>query len=233
MRDPNSLLFEAAARLLRPLLHELVFLGGSATGLLITDQGASSIRATEDVDVITEVGSYAQYGTLSDRLREIGLKEDTRDGAPMCRWLHGDLIIDVMPTDPSILGFANRWYTSAISTAQTMEVAGLPVQVIAPAHFVATKFEAFHDRGGNDIVGSHDLEDIVTVIDGRVEIVDDVRAARSDVRAFVASEIDQLLRSATFLDALPGFLTPDFASQARLPMLEERLRALAAISQYP
>lgn len=53
MTDPNGLLFETAARLLRPLLHELVFLGGSAAGLLITDRAAAAVRATDDVDVIT------------------------------------------------------------------------------------------------------------------------------------------------------------------------------------
>jgi hypothetical protein len=229
MKDPNGLLFEAAARLLRPLLHELVFLGGSATGLLISDQAAPSVRATNDVDVITEVGSYGQYETLSERLREIGLTEDMSDGAPMCRWRHGDLIIDVMPTDASILGFGNRWYKPAIKAARKMEVAGLHVQVITPPYFIATKFEAFHERGEGDVVGSHDLEDIVAVIDGRPEIVADVRAAKSDVQAFIASEIEQLLRTTPFLYALPGFLLPDAANQARLPILMERLHALAGL----
>jgi predicted nucleotidyltransferase len=231
MKDPNGLLFEAAARLLRPLLNDLVFLGGSATGLLITDQAAPGVRATDDVDVITEVGSYAQYETLSERLRKIGLTEDMSDGAPMCRWRHGDLIIDVMPTDASILGFGNRWYKPAIRAARRMEVAGLHVQVITPPYFVATKFEAFHERGENDVVGSHDLEDIVTVIDGRAEIVDDVRAAQFDVRTFISSEIDHLLSTDPFLYSLPGFLLPDPASQARLPILLERLHALAALRQ--
>jgi hypothetical protein len=112
-----------------------------------------------------------------------------------------------------------------------MRIAGLRVQVITSPYFVATKFEAFRDRGQNDLVGSHDLEDIVTVIDGRVEIVDDIRAAQPDVQVFIASEIDRLLSSAAFLYALPGFLLPAAASQARLPILQERLRTLAALRQ--
>lgn len=229
MKDPNGLLFEAAARLLRPMLQDLVFVGGSATGLLITDHAAPSVQATDDVDVITEVGSYGQYETLSQRLRDLGLMEDTSDGAPMCRWRHQDLVIDVMPTESRILGFANRWYTPAIKDALTMEVAGLRVQVITPPYFLATKFEAFHSRGGDDVVSSHDLEDIIAVIDGRKEIVDDVGAAPVDVRTFVASEIDRLLNTGVFLYALPGFLLPDSANQARLPILLERLHALAAL----
>jgi hypothetical protein len=37
--------------------------------------------------------------------------------------------------------------------------------------FVATKFEAFHGRGNNDHLASHDLEDIITVVDGRPELM--------------------------------------------------------------
>jgi hypothetical protein len=40
--DPNPALLERAVELLRPLLDELVFVGGCATGLLITDPGSRS-----------------------------------------------------------------------------------------------------------------------------------------------------------------------------------------------
>jgi hypothetical protein len=35
------------------------------------------------------------------------------------------------------------------------------VRLLAPALFIATKLDAFHGRGGGDIVASHDLEDII------------------------------------------------------------------------
>jgi hypothetical protein len=114
MNDPNLPLLEAAVRLLHPLLDELVFVGGCATGLLITDPAAEGIRPTKDVDTITEVASYAEYATLSEKLRALNLKEDTREGAPTCRWRYRDLTIDVMPTDERILGFSNRWYAPSL-----------------------------------------------------------------------------------------------------------------------
>lgn len=107
MNDPNRELFERVVLLLRPLLGELVFVGGCATGLLVTDAAAGRIRPTKDVDAIVEVTSYAKYIKLSERLRAVGLMEDAREGAPICRWRHQDLIIDVMPTDERILGFSN------------------------------------------------------------------------------------------------------------------------------
>jgi hypothetical protein len=64
-----------AAQLLRPLLSELVFVGGSVTGLLITDEAAGDPRPTVDVDAIAEITSYAEYAAFGDRLRVRGFAE--------------------------------------------------------------------------------------------------------------------------------------------------------------
>jgi len=105
-----------AARL-GPLLPEIVFVGGCATGLLITDPAASPVRATDDVDVIVQVASYAEYVRFSKRLRNLGFYEDSSEDAPICRWLIDHMKLDVMPTDETILGFSNRWYKPAIDAA--------------------------------------------------------------------------------------------------------------------
>lgn len=229
MKDPNLPLLEAAARILRPVLDDLVFVGGSTTGLLITDPGSAGVRSTLDVDAITEVASYAEYVGLSERLRSLGLREDTSDGAPACRWRTADVVLDIMPTDPRILGFSNQWYAPAIAAAQTVEVAGLAVRVVTPVYFVATKLEAFRGRGHGDYAASHDLEDVATVVDGRSELVEEVRAAEADVRGYIASEVGRLLSARAFADALPGFLLPDEASQRRLRVVRRRLEELAAV----
>jgi hypothetical protein len=224
--DPNRALFESVVSLLAPVLGELVFVGGCTTGIFVTDPAAGGIRPTKDVDAIVDVTSYAQYTALSDRLRTLGLVEDTSEGAPPCRWRKGSVIVDVMPTDASVLGFSNRWYPMAIDTAQRLYIEGHAARVVTPTLFVATKLEAFHGRG-DDIFTSHDLEDIVTVVDGRPEIVDDVAAADEQVRAYIAAELRSLLENADFTEALAGFLLPDAASQARRTILEQRLRLLA------
>ena len=226
MADPNRILFESVVRLLAPVLDELVFVGGCTTGLFITDPAAGGIRTTKDVDAIVDVTSYAKYAALSERLRALELAEDTTPGAPLCRWRRDDLIVDVMPVNERVLGFSNRWYRGAIETAQRFDVAGYQVHVVTPALFIATKLEAFHGRGGDDVVASHDLEDIVAVLDGRPEIVADVAAASDDVREYIGTEIQSLLDNPDFIEALSGFLLPDAASQARRGLLEERLRHL-------
>jgi hypothetical protein len=87
MRDPNIDRLITAARFLRPLLPELVFVGGCVTGLLITAEGAAEPRGTVDVDAITEMTSYAQYAKFSERLRAVGFTEDPSEGTPLCRWI--------------------------------------------------------------------------------------------------------------------------------------------------
>jgi len=231
MNNPNLTLLEVAVRLLEPLLDDLVFAGGCATGLLISDPASEGVRPTTDVDAITEVASYSQYTTLSERLRALKLQEDDREGAPTCRWRYGDLTIDVMPTDEKILGFSNRFYKPALASAQHIHVAGLRIRLITSVYFLATKLEAFRGRGHDDYSASHDLEDVIAVIDGRPEIVEEVRTAPPDVRLYLASATRRLLATGRFVDALPGFLLPDPATQQRLPLLRDRLAALAGAGE--
>jgi hypothetical protein len=123
MPDLNLEQLIQAAQFLRPLLGELVFVGGSVVGLLITDEAAGDPRATIDVDAIAEITSYAEYAAFGDRLRALGFVEDTSEGAPVCRWIHQGTILDVMPLDEKILGFSNRWYSAAMRAAIRQKLA--------------------------------------------------------------------------------------------------------------
>jgi predicted nucleotidyltransferase len=227
MGDTNRQLLVSAARRLRPLLEELVFVGGCATGLLITDEAVPSVRATIDVDAIAGITSYSEYVQFAERLRAVGFTEDTREGAPLCRWTNGGVILDVMPLDQKILGFSNRWYREAVNAAEVLMLEpSLKIRGITAPFFLATKLEAFKGRGGRDYFASHDMEDLLSVIDGRPELLAEVRAASDDLRAYLALEFRSLLGDPRFIDALPGHLLPDTASQSRIPMLLERIQEL-------
>ena len=85
-QNPNLEILESAVHRLDSLCEQMVFLGGCATGLLLTDPAAPSIRITRDVDVIVEVTSLAAYHRLTKDLREKGFIEDFGPEAPICRW---------------------------------------------------------------------------------------------------------------------------------------------------
>lgn len=224
--NPNLGQLMAAAAKLEPLLDQIAFVGGCVTGLLVTDLASAPIRATLDVDVIVEAASYGEFTVLEQHLRQLGFRESRMEGAPVCRWVNGDLLLDFMPTDSSILGFSNRWYGPALRQAQRTSIGAHEIRVITAPYFLATKFEAFHGRGRHDFRMSHDLEDIVTVIDGRAELADELHLTSAEVQKYIGDEFRSLLSNREFLDALPGHLLPDPASQQRLSLVLRRMNQL-------
>jgi predicted nucleotidyltransferase len=135
-----------------------------------------------------------------------------------------------MPLDEKILGFSNRWYKSAMDSAEEYEIErDIRIRVGTAPYFCATKLEAFRGRGKGDYLASHDLEDLLTVVDGRPELLDELQSASENVRSYIAGAIGQMLKSRQFIDALPGYLLPDSASQARINLLLARLTQISEL----
>jgi len=232
LNDPNLPFLILMTQALGELCESLVFVGGCATGLLLTTPRAQAIRATQDVDVVVNVVSTADYHAMEKAVESCGFKHDLSPEAPICRWVLQDVALDLMPSQPGILGFHNRWYPLAVKTATRVTLPNSSeIRLITAPVFVATKFEAFHGRGNNDYLASHDLEDIITVVDGRPELLQEIDQADGELRRYIAAEINALLGDRNFLMALPGHLPGDAASQARLPELIRRMRAIGNMSQ--
>jgi predicted nucleotidyltransferase len=216
------------AERLGDLREQMAFLGGATVGLLITDPAAAAVRPTKDVDVIVEVGSWGEYAPLQDRLREQGFVEGTEEGAPLCRWEIEGIKVDIMPTCEKILGFSNRWYSPAMQTAQRHQLSdAVAIRLVTAPYFIATKLEAFQGRGQGDYQLSHDLEDLIAVVDGRPELVREIEQAEPDLREYLRDGIGKLLDDVSFREALPGHLPGDAASQQRLPSVLERLERIS------
>ena len=198
--------------------------------MLITDPSAAPARRTIDVDVVVEVATYAEYSALEGRLRELGFRERHEDNV-ICRWSLEKLIVDVMPTETKILGFANRWYPAALRTARWIDIGSGRVRVITAPYFLATKLEAFYGRGNGDYLGSRDIEDIIAVVDGRVELVEDIRRAKYDLQSYLAHQFTTLLCDASFTDSIPGHLLPDEASQQRRELIMNQMKEIATMQR--
>ena len=158
-------------------------------------------------------------------------RHDRSQDAPVCRWLAGSALLDVMPTDRAVLGFGNRWYDEAVRTAVTHALpSGTSIRLITAPVFIATKLEAFGDRGDGDFLASHDLEDIIAIIDGRPALADEAAVASPEIRRHLSAQMKVLLQSSAFLNALPGHLPGDSVSQARLPLILERMQRLSGLA---
>lgn len=196
------------------LLSQVAFVGGCTTGLLITDEMTKeAIRYTDDVDLIINVVGYTGWHKFSEQLVERGF-HISMDDEVNCRFRLGQLKVDFMPDDNDALGFTNRWYKAALQNPQLYPITeDINIQLVSPAYFLATKFEAFKGRGNNDLLSSGDIEDILNLIDGRAELEVEVAQAPDDVKAYLISEFANFLASPDALYAVQSTANGDVARE--------------------
>lgn len=223
--DPNLPHLQAIALALGDLCEQVVFVGGSTAGLLLTDPFVEGIRPTMDVDAIVHAETLPQFYRVEEQLEQRGFVRDAASGV-ICRWLHREsgVVFDLMPTAGAVLGFTNRWYEEAIATASPFELGnGITIRLVSAPAFVATKLEAFMSRGKGDFLASHDLEDVIQVVDGRPELVEELAAASEPLRRAVGQTFAGLLANDDFNNSLPGLVEdPD-----RADVVRERLQQMA------
>ncbi len=228
----NIELLDLAAAALGDLLPKVVFVGGATVELWITDPAAPPVRPTVDVDVVVEVASRGAFHEFEAELRDRGFVED-RDSGVICRWQHASsqLVLDAMPSRAEILGFENAWQAAALPHAVEHRLpSGARIRAVSPPYLLATKFEAFKGRGEGDFLGSRDFEDIVKLLDGRAELIDDVRTAAADLREYLAAAAASMLSEPRMLDGLAGALPGDRASQERAgAVVLPALRAIVSL----
>ena len=138
------------------------FTGGSIVNLLLDNPEASPVRPTKDVDVIVELFSGWRYSDLESVLRDVGFQHDDSEGAPICRWRLGNLVVDIMPTDGELIGLNTKWFREALETASEVTYAQTRLKIVSPIALLATKYLTFRERGDGDYYASHDLEDFIT-----------------------------------------------------------------------
>jgi len=226
---PDIGALRAVADRLDGLGLDYAFVGGAIVNLLLDHPAFAPARPTDDVDVILGVVTATRYSDVEEKIRGLGFAHDMREGAPKCRWVLGKLTVDIMPTEGKDLGLNTVWFREALSTATAQEFAHSQVKLVSPVAFLVIKHVAFLDRGEGDYFASPDMEDFVTVIDGRDGIVDDVDSAPAGLRGYLIRAVRTLVADRAFDDALPAHLPSDEGSQRRLPGLRRKLRAMAEL----
>jgi hypothetical protein len=222
-------LLETAARALGPMCDRVVFLGGATITLWLTDPAARPPRVTLDVDVVAEVVTLGSYERFQQDLRDRGFAEAAESGV-ICRWNHPKtgLILDAVPLEPRLAGFAGKWHRPGVANAERRELpSGRVIRAVPPPFLLATKLEAFADRGGDDCLARRDFEDIVLLVDGRSELVDEVRAGPSDLVAYVSDDVTRVLALPTSEYGIEGALSGQGAAERAATVTLPRFRALA------
>lgn len=222
--DPNLPYLRHIAEALGELREQVVFVGGAVAGLLVTDPLAAPVRATRDVDAVVNANRVL-FHRIEKAVAARGFERDVGSDV-ICRWVHkaSGALFDLMPVQPEVLGFSNRWYPYAVETAVSVDLGrGVAIRLVRAVAFVATKLEAFASRGGGDVLSSHDFEDVLNIVDGREELAEEFAAAPAELRQAVGTALARLLKSPDFANVLPGLIV----EPERAGLVMERLRTLS------
>lgn len=230
----QEVMLQAVADAMGPeLLAQVAFVGGCTTALLITDTFTlEAVRFTDDVDVIVHILGFGRWQQLLTELRTRGFRESPQDDITcrmrLARAGAQELIVDFMPDDAEILGFTNRWYADAVHTATNFSLrSGTVIRVVSPVHFVATKLEAYRGRGNNDPLASRDMEDLLSIVDGREALLEEITGSAPELQGYIAGQFSQLLQHSDFDYAVQAAARN---SRGREDIIFKRWQTIASIA---
>jgi len=165
------------------------------------------------VDILVELVHYRNYAEIEERLRRKSFTNDT-ESKVICRYRVKGIVVDVMPTGANALGFTNSWYETGYATAMAYSLDDTcTIRVFQPAYFLASKMEAFANRGGGDGRLSSDFEDIVYILNNRTSIWQELKNADPAVVIYLKKQFTILLKNEHIDEWLSVHL--DLSEQAR------------------
>lgn len=208
------------ARSLKHLKDKMVFVGGAVVSLYTDDPAADEIRPTSDIDLTVMLMSYGEWVQMQEELASLDIFPDPA-GPSIFRYKLRDIPLDIIPFQDSSLGPSNRWYALGMNDLLNIEVHGEQIQIFPPPCFLATKFEAFNSRG-RDYRTSHDIEDIVYVLDNRATIAEEIIDASTEIRSFIKDSIRKILDRGLLDEVLTAHINPLMLGE-RLPLLQEKI----------
>jgi len=195
----NLVRIKAVYNALGPLKDQVVFVGG-ATVALYVDRMAEEVRPTDDVDIVVEIYTYKDYAALEEQLRKMGFANDQSSGV-ICRYKVQGIIVDIMPTGENVLGFKNKWYPEGYKNSIVVDIDDqYSIRIFSLPYFIASKLDAFTDRGKNDGRTSTDFEDIVYVMEYSRSIWHQLKSAPPDVKMYLQDEFKGLMANPYFFE---------------------------------
>lgn len=178
-----------------------IFVGGAALHCYLDDFARSQLRTTKDIDVILfQISSSMQWMDFESKLRQLKWSPDMN--GPMCRYISPKgTLVDFLFSSSEVTGFSNRWYTKVVENPMFYNIHEHQLMIAQPALYLATKIEAFLNRGQAEPFDSQDLEDIVALIDGCSELVASFREQDQELREWISHHLKSI-QSHVWFEAL-------------------------------
>ena len=213
------------ARALGDLCQEVVFVGGAMVSLYIDDHAAEDIRPTKDIDLAFQISTLHELEILREALYQKGFRE-AADSSVICRFRYDELYVDVMSTQNIGWAPGNRWFLEGFDKAIALTLEDVIIRLLPLPYFLATKLDAFFDRGIKDLYASTDLEDLVYLLIHTSDLVSQVVNAPSDVRSYVMESSERILANDRIMNAIPGHVSYNFPDE-QMQMILKTLRQLS------
>lgn len=201
----NRKIIQKVAHALAELNDEVIYVGGATVSLYINDPAAEDVRPTKDIDISLQIASISHLEEIREQLGAKGIKQ-TADLDVICRFKLDDILIDVMGTKPIGWAPANPWFAQGFEHKEAIDIDGITIYIMPLPYFLASKFSAHNDRGGNDPRMSHDFEDITYILDNRTDWHELIKDAPEEVKGFLVKELKNILESNRKQEAILGNL---------------------------
>lgn len=208
------------AKALKGLKEEMIFVGGAVISLYTDDMAAEEIRPTYDIDLAIHLLNYGEWVSLQEKLNDLGFFPNP-NGNAICNYLYDKVEVDIMPAENSPIGPSNKWYGIGMKDLWLTEVEGINIKILSAPCYLATKFEAFNNRG-SDYRTSHDFEDIIYVLDNRTNIVNEIKNSNKLIQEFLISEFTKISTLPSSEEIFSVHIHPLIVHD-RLPILLEKV----------
>jgi len=213
------------AHALGELNEHVAYVGGATVSLYADDPAADDVRPTKDIDIVLRIANFGELTALQEKLGQKGIYPDPGSKV-VCRFTYDDVLIDVMSTKEIGWAPSDPWFEPGFRNLVSYEVDDeVTIRIFPLGYFLAAKFSAFNDRGG-DPRTSKDFEDIVYVLDNRLDLVNELMSTDAKVKEFLQQQLVQLLDK-NMDEAISAHLSR-FSEQNRLTMLRDKIKQFSS-----
>lgn len=222
-RTINLAVVAEVAIALKEIKDQVVFVGGAVVSLYTDDPAADEIRPTQDVDMTLNIVNLSEWAAIQEKLAGMGIHPDPF-GHAICSYRYKNIPLDIMPAEDGPLGPANKWYKIGFDDLQSVDVHGQVVQILSAPCYLATKFEAYNDRG-TDYRISHDIEDIIYILDNRTTIVEEVLNTDNRIKDYIVQQLKAIKEIGMLDEVLISHIHPIMLEE-RMPLVLEKINLI-------
>jgi len=219
-RTINIAVVAEVAEALQDIKQDMVFVGGAVVSLYTDDPAADEIRPTQDIDMTLNIINLSHWEKVQTQLSALGFYPDPF-GHAICSYKYKDIPVDIMATEDGPLGPTNRWYKIGFENLWSTKAKDQDIKILSAPCYLATKFEAFNDRG-SDYRISHDIEDIIYVLDNRIGIVEEIENDDTRIANFIKEQLQNIVNKGLLQEVLMAHIHPLMLDE-RLPIVEEKI----------